>query len=242
LVYDSNGNLFASGAAFVTPAFTLGTSNAGGSSVNSIRSDATIAALDSTAVNPTTPLALSTAGSAILAARRDHTHQSPGGISAITSASGAISTVDTSVVSATIPANFLQAGTTIRVKVAGTCTSSATNTPTFVLRIGTNNNNTDTALVTCTGTSATSGSSIPFFAEFYMTVRAAGSSQVVAASGFLYNSTQTGISINFVSAGASVSVAGTVTTTSQNFLNLFFIAGTNTAATFQIASIDVVKM
>jgi hypothetical protein len=242
MVYDSNGNLFSSGAAFATPALTLGTANAAGASVNGMRSDATIAALDSTAVNATTPLALSTAGVAVLAARRDHTHQSPGGVAAITSNSGTITTVDTSVVSATIPANFLLLGTTIKVKVFGTCTSSVGNTPTFVLRIGANNNNTDTALVTVTATAATSGTNIPFYAEFYMTVRGTGSGQAVAASGFLYNSTQTGISTNFVATGCSISTAGTVTTTVQNFLNLFFVGAATTSAVFQLAEIEVIKM
>lgn len=124
-VYDATGNLLFAGQNFATPAIVLGTADAVGTALNTIRSDATIAAFDSTIPAVTTSLALSTTGSVALAARRDHTHQSPGGIATITSPSSGINNSETAVVQATIPSNFLQAGTTLRIKVIGTCTSTA---------------------------------------------------------------------------------------------------------------------
>jgi len=59
---------------FVAPAFTLGTSNAVGSSGNAVDSDATIALFDATAPTTIQPDDAAATGSAAVAARRDHTH------------------------------------------------------------------------------------------------------------------------------------------------------------------------
>lgn len=54
------------------PAFTLGTSNAAGSAVTAVASDATLLAFDTT--NPAAVAASASVGSATVTARRDHVH------------------------------------------------------------------------------------------------------------------------------------------------------------------------
>lgn len=68
---SSSGVPLAAGATFGTPALVLGTANAAGATDEAIRRDATILAFDATV-----PAALGTAaaGSATVAARRDHVH------------------------------------------------------------------------------------------------------------------------------------------------------------------------
>lgn len=65
------------GASFATPAIVLGTAAAAGAATTTIRSDATIVAFDATA--PTTQAFgdAAAAGSAAVAARRDHKHAMP---------------------------------------------------------------------------------------------------------------------------------------------------------------------
>jgi len=60
--------------AYATPNLTLSTSNAAGAASSVIRSDATILAFDATAPVTIVPDATGAAGSASVAARRDHTH------------------------------------------------------------------------------------------------------------------------------------------------------------------------
>jgi hypothetical protein len=59
---------------FAVPNLTLGTANAEGVATTSIRSDATILAFDATVPGTIVPDASAAAGSAAVAARRDHTH------------------------------------------------------------------------------------------------------------------------------------------------------------------------
>lgn len=66
-----------SGNAYATPALTLGTANAAGSASSTIRSDATIAAFDTTVPTTATFGATAATGSVARAARRDHAHGMP---------------------------------------------------------------------------------------------------------------------------------------------------------------------
>jgi len=60
-----------------SPSFTLGTANAAGSAVTSVRSDATLLMFDTTV--PAAVAAASAAGSATVTARRDHVHAGTAG-------------------------------------------------------------------------------------------------------------------------------------------------------------------
>ena len=62
---------------FATPALTLGTANAAGSANSVIRSDATILVFDVTVPTTIAESAAAAAGSAAVAARRDHVHGAP---------------------------------------------------------------------------------------------------------------------------------------------------------------------
>lgn len=109
-VYDSNGNIFTSNTNIFDSTSPLATTTGSGSS-----------------------------GSSLIAARRDHVHQSPGGIAALTS-SLTISNTETQVVGATIPANFCTVGTTFRVTVSGKTTTTPSGGGDYVnfkIRIGT---------------------------------------------------------------------------------------------------------
>lgn len=95
------------------------------------------------------------------------------GNTASVAASAAINTVDTIIASsASLPANYFQAGTTYRITVSGTCTSTVANLSTFTLRIGPNGTTADTTIATPTCTAAASGTTIPFTATFLVTILA----------------------------------------------------------------------
>jgi len=59
------------------PAFTLGTANAAGSAITAVASNATLLAFDTTVPSTNTYAASSSAGSAVVASRRDHVHGMP---------------------------------------------------------------------------------------------------------------------------------------------------------------------
>lgn len=242
LVYDASGNLLLAGQNFVTPAVVLGTAGSAGTTTNTIRSDSTIAAFDATVPAVTTPAAVSTVGSVAFSARRDHTHQSPGGVTSNTSDSSAINTADTNIVGFTIPANFCTAGTTFRIRAAGTCVCSHTgDTSTFVARMGTANTNSDAALVTITSSSVT-GATTAFDIEILVTVRTIGASITVEAGGMLKSTGTTGIGAGGV-VGGSVNSHAAINTTVQEFLTLWYVTNaTTTTSTFNLATIEVVKM
>lgn len=182
----------------------------------------------------TTPLADGTAGTATLAARADHTHQSPGAIAAITG-SVAIANTETQVVGATLPTSWLAAGTTFRITAAGvqtTATSGAAGT--FRIRIG----NASLSGNIATSAAATSAvvSAQGFYVEALVTCR---STSAIIGEMMVWGSTA------FTAANVpSVTVATVAITLAQtNVIELTYISGTaNTTATFHVASIEVVKM
>lgn len=85
-----------------------------------------------------TPMTKSSSGSSINFAREDHNHQSPGGIVSITSTKTVTnSIVETQLVGVTIPANFLNVGTTFIVRASGAIsTASTAPVSTWRIRIG----------------------------------------------------------------------------------------------------------
>lgn len=90
------------GTTFATPSLTLSTANSAGSASTVIRSDATVAAFDATVPTTMTYGVAASAGSAAVAARRDHVH---GGVTspAWQWVESIATTSGTSVTSATLP-------------------------------------------------------------------------------------------------------------------------------------------
>jgi len=73
-MYEDGEALPTPGASFAAPSLTLGTANAIGASGTVMNSDATILAFDATAPDTITPDQAAAAGTATVAARRDHSH------------------------------------------------------------------------------------------------------------------------------------------------------------------------
>jgi hypothetical protein len=165
----------------------------------------------------------------------------PGGVAAITSATGAISTTETAVVSYSVPANTVAAGTTYRIKAIGQGTSSAANTSDLRVRFGSTGScsSSDTNLGTVALTAATSGTNTTFSIEFLITFQ---STTVAELWGQFFNNGATGI----YTAATPVQLAPTnttgLTTTSNEILEFCYVtsAGT-TSANFSLAEIELVK-
>jgi hypothetical protein len=166
-----------------------------------------------------------------------------GGQTAIVAATAGINTTETIITQKTIAASQLIAGTTYRVTVYGTCTSTVANASNIRVRLGTAGTTADPVVAVITPTAATTGSAVPFQASLFITIRTTGSGTgTTAGTGWLNNNGTTGIS-------AAADVVGTLTTTSalnttvQNTISLTYSsAATTTTSTFQIASIEIVKM
>lgn len=157
-------------------------------------------------------------------------------------ATSAINTASTYITPSTpIAANVLQVGSTYRIFISGTCTSTAANVSTFVLRLGTAGTTADTSVCTVTCTGATSGTSIPFTAVFYVTIRTTGTSGTAMGCGSITNTGTTGISSNGVGGGGSTT-AVTINTTVQNFVGVSYSsAATTTTCTFQTRVVEVIR-
>ena len=119
----------------------------------------------------------------------------PGGVAAISAVTSGINTPETTIVSYTVPANTIAAGTTYRVVAYGTCTSSAANVSAAKIRFGSTGTASDTALATFSVTSATSGSNVAFSVEFYITFQ---STTVAEVTAILHNNGSTGIYTPFL--------------------------------------------
>lgn len=111
----------------------------------------------------------------------------------------------------------LTTGSTYRVKINGTCSSTASGTTTFRLKIGTTNTKSDSTYLTFTS-SSTTGTAIPFCLVMELTVTLEGSSGSVITSGVLNNNGTTGISTSAVVVNAGTT--GTVDTTAGNYLGV----------------------
>jgi trimeric autotransporter adhesin len=173
-----------------------------------------------------------------------------GGISATTAASGAINTAETIVAgglningsTAVIPANSLQIGTTIRILVHGTCTSTAANVSTFTLRMGTAGTTGDASVATAaTSIAATSGTTVGFTGIMDFTVRTIGSTGTIAGSMLILNTGIIGISANNTQS-IPLTATATLNTTTANYISLTYkSAATTTTSTFQNGIVEIVK-
>ena len=135
-----------------------------------------------------------------------------GGVSAITSTSGAINTSETSIVSYTVPGNTVAAGTVYRIVAFGTCAASAANASTFRVYLGPAGDNTDTQIGMFAVNSATSGTNIPFRYEALITFRSASASEYTMS---LLNNGATGINVTGSSLATPVISTGLTTTANE---------------------------
>jgi hypothetical protein len=162
----------------------------------------------------------------------------PGAVASITSPSGAINTTETSIVSYTVPANTIAAGTTYRVIAYGACTASAANVSEFRIRFGSTGGSSDTAIAALAATSATSGTGVAFRVEFDITFQ---STTVSQAQAILNNNGSTGVYTAQQLLMAGTNTTG-LTTTANEILQFSYVsAATTTTSTFYLATIQLVK-
>lgn len=227
---------------FATPSVTLGTAAAAGASGSTIRADATIVAFDATLPAPTTPGSLGTVGSAGVAARRDHVHNTPGGMARIVAAA-AIANTETVVCSASLPANYMAAGTTFRLTAIGRITTGATGgTSIFRIRIGTTTL-TGNIPATLSVVNANSVTNAPLTIDALVTVRTNGASGT--AIGQIRAMAQTAAPIAFTSKDTISAVTATVVvdTTATKLVEFTYISGNaGSTLTFEVASLEVVNL
>jgi hypothetical protein len=155
----------------------------------------------------TTPLALSSAGSALMDARSGHTHQSPGGIvNVIAQASaGPSNNAENTLLTVTLPANFLQVGTMFRFVCQGTYQSQATSgTLIFRMYIGANAGQT---IQLSSQSSAVAQSPMRF--EGYTTIRTTGSNGSYISTGVFEIINGGTTRINYGQGGSSTTVVDT---------------------------------
>lgn len=173
-----------------------------------------------------------------------------GGISATTANSGAINTTETIVAgglaingdTAVIPANTLQIGTTFRVTMFGTCTSTAANVSTFTLRMGTAGTTADASVATAaTSVAATSGTTIGFCATMVFTVRTIGATGTIDGFMTLGNTGITGISANNHQT-ILLTTSATLNTTTANYIEVTYkSAATTTTSTFHNGIVEIIQ-
>jgi hypothetical protein len=159
-------------------------------------------------------------------------------VASITSASAAINTTETSIVSYTIQANTIQAGTTYRVVAYGACTASAANVSEFRIRLGSTGGSADTAIAALAATSATAGTGVIFRVQFDITFQSASVSQ---AQAILSNNGSTGIYTAQQLLMAQTNTTGLTTTTNQIVQLSYVSAATSTTSAFYLATIELVK-
>jgi hypothetical protein len=102
------------------------------------------------------------------------------GVPAVLTSTAAVTSTESVVLSATIPANTLAVGTTYRWAAFGVVTS-ATAAPVFSIRLGTTGTTADTLVVTCTA--ATTAINIGDSARGYVTVRTTGAGGTAIGNG-----------------------------------------------------------
>lgn len=160
---------------------------------------------------------------------------------AITAATAAINTAETIVVqSPVLTAGRFMTSTIIRIEFSGTCTSTAGNTSTFRIRIGTAGTTADGIVMSITtAAAAVSGTNVAFSGEIDMTIRTIGASATAFGYLTLFNQGTTGISTT-----STQVIQGTMTafnSTTANFVSLTYqSAAATTTSTFQVAQIEVI--
>lgn len=170
----------------------------------------------------------------------------PGTSSIVTNSAGIAGTETIVTLSDTaMPANRLVVGTTFRITLKGTCTSSVANVPTFAIKFGTAGTTADTTILSIPfAAAAASGTAIEFECEIVFTVRSigTGTSGTIVGYGKLFNKGITGISTvqwQFITG----SPTGFNTQLANTFLSATYksAAGTTTC-TFNNAFIEIVNL
>jgi hypothetical protein len=223
-------------------AVTPDASAAAGSSGYAARLDHQHGIATATTAQKGTPLALSAAGTSGGApSRGDHAHQTPGGIQSNTSqvSVGPSSSSETTILTVTLPTNFLAAGTSFRFKFKGTLQLQATSgTLTLRMYIGGTAGQT---IVLTSQTSAVSASYCEF--EGMATVRTTGASGTYITSGRLYVHTGDTAILNARQGGSSTTTVDTTASTPVVKMTAQFATSSSTNILLvQNATIEVVKM
>ena len=162
-----------------------------------------------------------------------------------TAASAAINTTETIIVgglsNSKVAAHTLKVGTTIRVLLRGTCTSSATAENYVRVRMGSAGTTSDgQAAIALFSPAATTGTDIPFAIELVFTVRTVGATGTIAGTATLFNAGITGI-LSAVSQTSALTVSN-IDTTVDRWLSITYKSEkTTTTSTFQNGIIEVVK-
>lgn len=184
-------------------------------------------------------------GSAPSTAHRDHQHQSSGAITAVTANVGPISTTEAQVVGATIPANFIQAGTSFRIWALGQgTTSTAPGTTAFKVRFGPVTL-TGTTIGSESGTNAASISGRPWEIEALVTFRTPGvaGTAVVMVIIIIRCEVTGGLYTTAIAMEVPLQTSSGFDTTVQNILELTATTGAATSTlTVNLATIEVVKL
>jgi len=188
---------------------------------------------------PTFPNTSGTVGQYAMSDGTNMVWSNNGNVSII-SPSGAINTTETVIVkTAALAANRLLAGTSIRITLIGTCTSSAANTSTFNVRIGTAGTISDGLMASAvTSVAATSGTTIPFKMEFDLVVRTVGAGATCWGAATIANTGITGISQQQSQVVLPTFTTFSTTTASNIISATYKSAVSTTTSTFQLASIE----
>ncbi len=168
-----------------------------------------------------------------------------GGIASIVAASAGINTVETQVVGQTFGAGFFNVGTTLEIEAYGTMTSTVDNVVTFNIRVGptTLTGNIPATLAVHCGNSGTT-TTAAFVLKVRIVVRTIGASGTVYAYGTVI-SLDSGAAVTQALALATELFTPTsraLDTTVANTAELCFVsAATTSTATFQAATVAIVK-
>ena len=158
----------------------------------------------------------------------------------IVAATGTINSTETIVVKSTaIPANRFEVGTSFRVTLFGTCTSTAANVSTFAIRIGTLGTTSDGLMLSApTAVAVNSGTAIPFKVIIELTIRTIGASATCHGVLTLFNAGTTGIAAVLTQV-VLPSFTSFNSTTASNIISVTYkSAATTTTCTFQDAFIE----
>lgn len=191
---------------------------------------------------PTIPNTTGTVGQYVVSDGTNMVFGSGVGQDAIIANSAAINTTETVITkTVALAANRLLAGTTIRVTLIGTCTSTVANTSTFTIRIGTNGSTADGIMQQAvTSVAAASGTNVPFKAVFEFTVRTTGASATSHGYLTLLNTGVTGISAQTTQI-VLPTFTNFNTTTASNIISATYVsAAATTTTTFNDAFIEVI--
>jgi len=182
---------------------------------------------------------LAASGSATFSANADKVGQG-----VIVADTASINTTETVVVqSAALAASRFQAGTVIRVTLYGACTTTAGNTTTFKIRIGTAGTTSDTSVFSYTTSAAgTTGTAIPFKVTLETTIRTTGSAATSFGNIEILTKVNTGI-VTQLSLPDSAGAGGTFNTATAGLIisATCSTAATTTSHTFHQAFIEIVN-